>query len=106
MTLFDNLDLSLAALLSLAKEGCEINLDNLDFNRADLLGWIRWTLAALSKAEKAACRSLAVLLALAFLTKDFKASSRFLLRAVLTLSFLTFFMADLIIGISYFGMVS
>jgi len=72
--------------------------DNLDFNLAALLGWIRWTLAALSKAEKAACKSLAVLLTLAFLTKDFKAISRFLLRDDLTLSFLTFLIADRMIG--------
>lgn len=74
--------------------------DKRDFSLAALLGWIRWTLAALSKAEKAARRSLAVLLALAFLTRDFKAISRFLLRAVLALSFLTFFMADRMIGMA------
>lgn len=72
--------------------------ESLDFNRADLLGWIRCTLAALSRAEKASVKSLAALLVLAFLTKDFKVISRFLLRAVLILSFLTFFMADLMIG--------
>ena len=93
-TPFESLDFNLAALLSLAKEGCEINLDNLDFNRADLLGWIRCTLAALSRAEKASVKSLAALLTLTFLTKDFKVISRFLLRAVLTLSFRTFLMAD------------
>lgn len=75
-------------------------LDNLDFKRAALLGWIRCTLAALSKAEKAACISLAALDALAFFTKDFKTVSRFLLRAVLSLSFLTFLIADLIIGMA------
>ncbi len=71
-----------------------IPFDNRDFKRAALFGCIRWTLAALSKAEKAAVKSLAALLVLAFLTKDFKASSRFLLRAVLSLSFRTFLMAD------------
>ncbi len=72
--------------------------DNLDFKRAALLGWIRWTLAALSRAEKAAVKSLAVLLALTFLTNDFRAISRFLLRVVLTLSFLTFLIAERMIG--------
>ncbi len=37
----------------------------------------------------------------AFLTAAFKASSRFLLRAVLILSFRTFLIADLMIGIIY-----
>lgn len=72
--------------------------DNLDFNLAALFGWISLTLAALSKAEKTACKSLAPFEALAFLIKDFKFNSRFLFRAVLTLSFLTFLIADLIIG--------
>lgn len=75
-----------------------IPLDNLDLSRAALLGWIKWTLAALSKAEKAAVKSLAALEALAFLIKDFKVVSRFLLRAVLPLSFRTFLIADLMIG--------
>lgn len=55
---------------------------------------------ALSSAEKTACKSLAPLVDLAFLIKDFKALERFLLRAVLNLSFLTFFMADLMIGMA------
>lgn len=74
--------------------------DNLDFKRADLLGWIKWTLAALSRAEKAACKFLALLSFLAFLTKAFKEISRFLLRAVLTLSFLTFLIAERMIGMA------
>jgi len=78
--------------------------DSLDFNLAALLGWIKCTLAALSKAEKAAVKSLADLLILAFLTKDFKVVSRFLLRAVLSLSLRTFFIADLMIGMG--GMVT
>lgn len=78
--------------------------DSLDFNLAALFGWINFTLAALSKAENAACKSLASFEVLAFLTKDFRLNSRFLLRAVLVLSFLTFLIADLIIGTG--GMVS
>lgn len=76
----------------------ETNLDNLDFSLADLFGWINLTLAALSKAENTACKSLADLLVRLFLIRDFKAPFRLLLRAVLTLSFLTFLIADLIIG--------
>jgi len=89
------------------------SLDNLDFNREALLGWIRWTLAALSKAEKAACRFLSDLFILAFFTNDLRAASLLSLRIVLTLSFRTFLIADLMIGIfyifsfrDYFGMVS
>lgn len=55
-------------------------------------------LAALSKAEKTACKSLADLEVLAFLIRDFKTVDLFLLRAVLTLSFLTFLIAERIIG--------
>lgn len=73
-------------------------LDNLDLSLAAFLGWIRWTLAALSRAEKTACKSLAALVVLTFLIKDFKAFSRFLLRAVLILSFLTFLIAERMIG--------
>lgn len=73
-------------------------LDNLDFNLAALFLWINLTLAALSKLEKTACKSLGDLLVRAFLTADFKLSSLFLFLAVLTLSFLTFFIADLMIG--------
>lgn len=76
----------------------EISLDNLDFNLADLFGWINLTLAALSKAENTACKSLSDLVVRLFLIRDFKILSRLLLRAVLTLSFLTFFIADLMIG--------
>lgn len=61
---------------------------------------MRCTLAALSKAEKADCKLLAVLDTLAFLIKDFKISSLFLLRAVLTLSFLTFLIAERMIGMA------
>ena len=80
--------------------------DNLDFNLAALFGWIKWTLAALSSAEKAACKFLGVLETLAFLIADFKAVSRFLFRAVLVLSFLTFLMAERITGIYILGMLS
>lgn len=62
------------------------------------MGWINFTLAALSKAENAACKSLVFFEALAFLTKAFKANPLFLLRAVLVLSFLTFLIADFMIG--------
>lgn len=43
--------------------------ESLDLSRAALLGWISLTLAALSKAEKTACRSLAVLVVLTFLIR-------------------------------------
>jgi len=72
---------------------------NLDFSLEALLGWISLTLAALSRAEKTACKSLADFEILTFLIKDFKPIARFLFRAVLTLSFLTFLIADLMIGI-------
>lgn len=75
-----------------------IPFDNLDFNLAALLGWIKCTLAALSKAEKTAFKFVAVFSRRAFLIKAFKAISRFLFRAVLSLSFLTFLMADLMSG--------
>lgn len=71
---------------------------NLDFNLEALLGWISLTLAALSRAEKTARKSLADFETLTFFIKDFKPISRFLFRAVLTLSFLTFLIADFIIG--------
>ena len=58
-------------------------------------------MTALSKAEKAAVRSEAFLLILTFLIDALTESSRFLLRAVLILSFLTFFIADFIIGIFF-----
>lgn len=73
-------------------------LDKRDLSLAALLGWINLTLAALSKAEKTVCKSLADFEALTFLINDFKPISRFLFRAVLTLSFLTFLIADRIIG--------
>lgn len=75
-----------------------IPFDSLDFSLAALFGWINFTLEALSKAENAFCKSLADFEVLTFLIKDFKFSSCFLLRAVLVLSFLTFLIADLIIG--------
>lgn len=62
------------------------------------MGWINFTLAALSRAENAACKSLVFFETLAILTKDFKTKPLFLLRAVLTLSFLTFLIADFMIG--------
>jgi len=76
-------------------------LDNRDFNLEALLGWIKWTLTALSKAEKAACKSFASFVPLTFLIADFSETSLFLLRAVLTLSFLTFLIALLMIGIIF-----
>ncbi len=79
-------------------------LDSLDFSLAALLGWISLTLAALSKAEYTACKVRADLVVRAFLIKAFKLSFLFLLRTVLTLSFLTFLIADLITGMP--GMVS
>ncbi len=88
----------LAALLLLAIEGCEINLDNLDLSRADLFGWMSFTFAALSRAEKTACKFLGELSLLAFLIKVFRALPRDLFRAVLTRSFLIFFMAERNIG--------
>lgn len=78
--------------------------DNLDFNLEALFLWIRFTLVALSKAEKTACKSFVALLVLTFLIADFKASSRFLLRAVRVLSFRTFLIADRMIGM--LGIVS
>lgn len=81
-----------------------IPFDNLDFNLAALLGWISLTLAALSKAENAAWISLTALVVLTLLIKIFKASSLFLFLAVLSLSFLTFLMADWMIGMG--GMVT
>lgn len=63
--------------------------------------WINFTLAALSSAENAAVRFLATGLFLVFLIIVFTFDARFLLRIVLTLSFLTFFMALLIIGIFF-----
>lgn len=77
----------------------ETLFDNLDLSLAALLGCINLTLAALSRAEKVACKSLADLETLAFFIKDFKLNSLFLLRAVLNLSFLTFLIAERIIGI-------
>ena len=77
-----------------------VPLESLDFNLLALFLWIKLVLAALSRAEKTADKFLADLAALAFFIKALKVSSRFLLRAVLNLSFLTFFIADLIIGIS------
>lgn len=74
--------------------------DKRDFKRAALLGWINFTLVALSKAENAACKSFAALVVLTFLIKDFKFVSRFSLRAVLVLSFRTFLMAERIIGMA------
>ncbi len=56
------------------------------------------TLAALSRAENTVCKSLADLEVLTFLTKERKFSSRFLFRAVLILSFLTFLIAERMIG--------
>lgn len=73
--------------------------DSLDLRRAALLGWINLTLAALSKAEKAACRFFALVVVLAFLIRDLRIFARFLLRAVLVLSLRTFLIADRIIGI-------
>ncbi len=78
--------------------------DKRDLSLAALFGWINFTLAALSKAENTACKSFAVFPVRAFLTSDFKLSSLLLLRAVLVLSFRTFLIADLMIGMG--GMVS
>lgn len=69
-----------------------------------MFGWINLTLAALSKAENAAWISLADFEVLAFLTKDLKLASLFLFLRVLVLSFLTFLIADFMIGMG--GMVS
>lgn len=75
------------------------NLANLDFNLEALFLCIRFTLAALSKAEKMVDKFLALGVFLAVFSAFFKADSLLLLRAVLILSFLTFLIADFIIGI-------
>ena len=78
--------------------GVEMPLDNLDFNLEAFLGWINLTLAALSKAEKTACKFLADLVVLAFLIKESSLDSLCLFLAALILSFLTFLIADRMIG--------
>ena len=83
---------------------CTVPLASRDFNLEALFLWIKFTLTALSKAEKALLSAAGVLSFLAFLTKVFKTAPRFSLRAVLFLSFLTFLIADLMIGM--FGMVT
>ncbi len=92
--------MALAAFLGAKTTVPVTPFDNLDFNLAALLGWISFTLAALSSTEKAACRSLAFFEVLTFLIKALRVSARFLLRAVLVLSFLTFLIADRIIGMA------
>lgn len=77
------------------------SLESLDFNLEDLFLWIKLTLAALSRAEKAAVRLLALGFFRASLTSLFKTFSRLVLRAVLVLSFLTFLRADFIMGIGH-----
>ena len=82
---------------------CEVPpLDSLDFNLEALFLWIKLTLTALSSAEKTILRFSSDFSFLVFLIKDFKFNSRFLLRVVLTLSFLTFLIADLSNGILIF----
>lgn len=80
------------------------SLESRDFKREALLWWIRLTLAALSKAEKAACKFLATGFLRVVLINFFKTTSRFRFRAVLILSFLTFFNADFMMGMV--GMVT
>jgi len=82
-----------------------INLDNLDFNLEALFLWIRLTFTDLSKAEKADVKFLAEGVRLVSLMIFFKDVSRFLLRIVLILSFLTFLIALFMIGI-VLGMVT
>lgn len=72
--------------------------ESLDFNLEALALEISFTLAALSKLEKTFCKSLAFFVWRTFLIADFKESSRFLLRSVRVLSFRTFLIALLIIG--------
>lgn len=75
------------------------SLDNLDFNLEDLFLWIKFTLAALSRAEKAADKLLALGFFLASLTSLLTILSRLAFLPVRVLSFRTFLIADLIIGI-------
>lgn len=95
----------LEVFLAVLLVGVEMPFASLDFNLEALLGWIRCTLAALSRAEKTACKLAGVFCNLAFLIKVLSWSFRFLLRRVLTRSFLIFLMADLMIGI-YVGNVN
>lgn len=75
-----------------------LSLANLDLSLAALLGWIRWTLAALSKALKVALKFFGFGFLRLDLINFFKASSRFLFRAVRILSFRIFLIADLMSG--------
>lgn len=78
----------------------EIDLERRDFNLAALFLWMRFTLTALSKAEKAWVKFLTSGFFLAFLTSFLSTVSLALFLAVRTLSFLTFLIADLMIGIA------
>lgn len=82
----------------------EIPLESLDLSLEALLGWIKLTLAALSNAEKASDKFSGDFSRLAFFTKVLRLLSRFLLRALRTLSFRIFLIADLIKGM--FGMIT
>lgn len=76
----------------------EAPFDNLAFNLLALFLWIKLVLAALSKAEYTADKLSGLWELRAFLIRLFKFSFLTLFRAVLTRSFLSFFIALLISG--------
>lgn len=76
----------------------EASLERRDLSLAALLLWIRLTLTALSKAEKTADKFLVLGLFRAVFRSFLTTFVLALFRAVLVLSFLTFLIADLMIG--------
>lgn len=76
-----------------------VNLESLDLSLEALFLWIKFTLAALSKAEKTFCKAEGDFWIRAFLTKFLSSSFFFKFLLVRTLSLCIFFMAEATIGI-------